>query len=75
MFCLLTMLYLLINVIGGVIVSLLSSSVVDRGLVLQSGRIKAHSIKKKDWLARNRDNVSEWEDISIRRLFFSELAL
>jgi hypothetical protein len=24
--------------------------------------------KSKDWLARNQDNVSEWDDMSIRRL-------
>jgi hypothetical protein len=24
----------------------------------------------KDWLTRNQDNVSEWDDMSIRRLLF-----
>jgi hypothetical protein len=26
--------------------------------------------KSKDWLAQNQDNVSEWNDISTRRLLF-----
>jgi hypothetical protein len=26
--------------------------------------------KSKDWLAQNRDNVSEWDDMSIRGLLF-----
>jgi len=26
--------------------------------------------KSKDWLAQNRDNVSEWRDMSIRGLLF-----
>ena len=26
--------------------------------------------KSKDWLARNQDNVSEWDDMSIRGLLF-----
>jgi hypothetical protein len=26
--------------------------------------------KSKDWLALNQDNVSEWSDMSIRRLLF-----
>jgi hypothetical protein len=30
--------------------------------------------KSKDWLARNQDNMSEWGDMSIRGLLFSELA-
>jgi 3-phosphoglycerate kinase len=25
---------------------------------------------EKDWLARNKDNVSEWGDMSVRRLLF-----
>jgi len=31
--------------------------------------------KSKDWLAQNQDNLSEWSDMSARRLCFSELAL
>jgi hypothetical protein len=26
--------------------------------------------KRKDWLAQNQDNVSEWGDMSIRGLLF-----
>jgi hypothetical protein len=63
-------------------VSMLASSVVDRGFELRSGPTKDYDIgiccfsakhaasrrKSKDWLARNRDNVPEWGDMSIRRL-------
>jgi len=28
------------------------------------------SRKSKNWLARNQDNVSEWDDMSIRGLMF-----
>jgi len=31
--------------------------------------------KSKDWLVQNQENVSEWNDMSIRRLLLSELAL
>ena len=61
------------NRIGGVIVSVLASSVVDRGFVPRSGQTKNYQIsiryfsakppalrgKIKDWFARNQDNVSE----------------
>ena len=57
-------------------VSVLTSSVVDRGFKPQSGQTKDYKIsiccftakqaalrsKSKDWLARN--NVSEWSDMS-----------
>ena len=66
---------LLINGIGGVIVSMLASRVVDQGP--QSGQTKDYKIgiccfsakhaalrrKSKDWLAQNQDNVSEWEGL------------
>ena len=66
------------NGIGGVMVSVLASSVVDRGFEPQSGQTKDYKIdiycfstknaelrkKSKDWLARNQDNVSEWGDMS-----------
>ena len=69
---------------GGVIVSVLASSVVDRGFESRSGQTKDYNIgicsfsakhaalrrKSKDWLARNEDNVSEWSDMSARRLLF-----
>ena len=65
---------------GGVMVSVLASSVVDRGCEPQSGQPKDYAIgsccfsaehtalrgKNKERLARNQDNVSEWGDISIR---------
>jgi hypothetical protein len=65
-------------------VSMLASSAVDRGFDPQLGQIKDYKIgiccfsakhaalrrKNKDWLARNQDNVSEWGDMSIRRLLF-----
>jgi hypothetical protein len=65
-------------------VSVLASSVVDRGFKPWSGQTKDYKIgiccfsakhaalrrKSKDWLARNQDNVSEWGDMSIHRLLF-----
>ena len=70
--------------IGGVMVCVLASSVVDRGFEPQSGQTKDYKIgmccfsakhaalrrKSKDWLARNQNNVSEWSDISTRGLLF-----
>jgi hypothetical protein len=72
------------NRIGGVMISVLVSSVVDRGFKPWSGQNKDYKIgswcfsakhaalrgKSKDLLARNRDNVSEWGDMSICRLLF-----
>ena len=66
----------LIQRINGVMVSVLSSSVVDRGL--KQGQTKDYEIgicwfsamnvalrsKIKDWLARNQINVPEWWDMS-----------
>ena len=63
-----------------VIVSMLSSSVVDcgfeprsrqtkdyeNGICCFSAKHKAIRRKSKDWLARNQDNVSEWGEISLR---------
>ena len=63
-------------------VNVLASSVVDRGFEPRSVPTKDYKIgmcwfyakhttlrrKSKDWLARNQDNVSEWYDMSIRRL-------
>ena len=65
-------------------VSVLASSVVDRGFDPRSGQTKDYKIgiccfsakhaalriKSKDWLAQNKDNVSEWGDLSIRGLLF-----
>jgi hypothetical protein len=58
-------------------------SAVYHGFNLQSGQTKDYKIdiscfsdkhavlrrKSKNWLARNQDNVSEWGDIPIHRLF------
>ena len=65
-------------------VSVLASSVVDRGFDPRSGQTKDYKIgiccfsakhaalriKSKDWLAQNKDNVYEWGDMSRRGLFF-----
>ena len=70
--------------IGGVMVSVLASSVVDHGLEPLSGQTKDYKIgicwfsakqaalrrKSKDWLTRNQDNVSGWVDMFILRLLF-----
>jgi hypothetical protein len=72
------------NRIGDVMVSVLASSVVDRGFETRSGQTIEYKIgvcclsvkhgalwrKSKNWLARNRDNVSEWGNMSIRGLLF-----
>jgi hypothetical protein len=65
-------------------VSVLTSSAVDRGFEPQLGQTKDYKIgiccfsakhatlrrKCKDWLAWNQDNVSKWGDMSTRRLLF-----
>jgi hypothetical protein len=65
-------------------VSVLVSSVVDRGFQPRSGQTKDYKIgmccfsakhaalrrKTKDWLQRNQYNVQEWGDMSIRGLLF-----
>ena len=62
-------------------VSVLTSSAVDRGFEPRSGQTKDYKIgiccftskhaalrrKIKDWLAGNQDNVSEWDNMSTRR--------
>ena len=72
------------NCISGVMVSMLTSSVVDHGFEPRSGQTKDYKIavccfsakhaalrrKSKDWIARNQDNVSELGDMSIRGLLF-----
>jgi hypothetical protein len=64
--------------IGGVMVSVLASSAVDRGFGPRSGQTKDYKIyiccfsakyaalrgKSKDWLARKQNNVSEWSDMA-----------
>ena len=63
-------------------VSVLVSSVVDRGFEPLSGQTKDYKIasccfsskhsvlrsKSKDWLARNQNNVSEWSNMSTQGL-------
>jgi hypothetical protein len=72
------------NRIGGVIISVLASDEVDRGFEPRSSQTKDYKIgiccfsskyaalnrKNKDWMARNQNNVSEWNDMSIRGLLF-----
>ena len=72
------------NRIGGVMVSVFTSSAVDRGFELRSGQTKDYKIsiccfsakhaalrsKSKYWLARNLNNVSEWSDMFTRGQLF-----
>jgi hypothetical protein len=65
-------------------VNVLVSSAIDRGFKPRSGQTNDYKIgiccfsakhaafgrKSKDWLDRNQDNVSEWSDMSTRRLLF-----
>jgi hypothetical protein len=74
----------LTNRIGGIMVSVLASSVADQGFEPRSGQAKDYKIgiccfsakhaalrsKSKDWLARNQNNVSKWSDMLIRGLLF-----
>ena len=73
-----------VNRIGGVMVSMLASSSVDREFESRSGQTKDYKIgiccfsakhaalsrKSKNWLSGNRDNVSEWGEMSSRGLLF-----
>jgi len=45
------------------------------GICCFSAKHAALSIKSKDWLVWNQDNVSEWGDMSIVDCCFSEWAL
>ena len=72
------------NRISGVMVSMLSSSAVDREFEHRLGQTKDYKIgiccfsakqaalrrKSKDWLARNQNNVSECSDMSTRGKLF-----
>ena len=61
-------------------VSVLASSVVDRGFEPRLSQTKDYEIwyllhaalrsKSKDWLARNQNNVFEWSDMSTHGLLF-----
>ena len=78
-----------VNLIVGVIVSVLASRAVDRGFEPRSCQSKDYKIgiccfyakhavlrrNSKDCFPRNQDNVSEGGDNSIRGWWFSELAL
>jgi hypothetical protein len=69
-------------------VSVLASSVIDYGYELRSCQTKEYKIgiccffaknaalrrKSKDWLVRNQNNVSEWNDISTQWLLLAHLA-
>ena len=69
---------------GTTSVSVPTSSAVDRGFESRSGQTKDYKIgfccfsakhaalsrKSKDWLARNHNNVSKWDDMSIRGVLF-----
>ena len=73
-----------IDCIGGVIVSVLVSSSVDRwfeslsgetndyktGIYCFSAKYSALRRKSKDWLARDQNNVTEWSDMSTGKLLF-----
>ena len=73
------------NDIGGVMVSVLASSAVDRGFEPRSGQTKDYNIgiccfsakhaalrRKSKHLfgSENQNNVSEWSDMSTRGLLF-----
>ena len=76
----------LVNIlsIGGVMVSMLASSAIDRGFEPRSGQTKDYKIgiccftakhaalrrKSKGWMALNLNNVSEWGDMSTRAVLF-----
>ena len=65
-------------------VSVLASSAVEHGFESRWGQTKDYKIgiccfsskhaalrrKSKDWSALNQNNVSEWSDMSTRRLLF-----
>ena len=70
----------IVNRIGGVMVSMLVSSVVYHGYEPRSGQTKDYKIdiccfsakhtalrrKKKDWLTWNQGTVSEWGNMPMR---------
>jgi hypothetical protein len=56
--------------IGGVMVSMFASSVIDRGFELFFTKHTTLRRKSKDRLARNQNNVFEWSDMSTRGLLF-----
>jgi len=59
-----------------------SSNIVDCSFQPVSGQNKNNTIgiaasllRRRSWLAQNRDNMSEWSDMSTQDCCFSELAL
>jgi hypothetical protein len=72
------------NRVGVAMVSVGTSSAVDRGFEPQSGETKDYKSgicyftarhaalrrKSKDWLTRNQNNVFVWSNMSIRGLLF-----
>ena len=82
--CVISSLPMLPNSRTASVVSVLASSAVDRGFEPWSCRTKDDKIgiccfsakhaalrsKSKDWLVRNRNNVSKLSDMSIHRLLF-----
>ena len=77
------------NCIVCLMVSVLTPSVVDRGIKPRSSQTTDYKIciccfsakhaalkrKSKDWLARNQNNVSEWSDMSTCGLLFQRVGL
>ena len=73
-----------INLTGGVMVNMLSSSAEDDGFDPQKGQTKDYKIcicclpakhatlrrMRKNWSTQNRDNVFGWNDMSTHRLLF-----
>ena len=72
-----------INHINGVMVSLNCGRSWVHAMVMSNQRLKngtgiccfsaRHAVlrgKNKDWFIRNHDNVSDWSDISTRKLLF-----
>jgi hypothetical protein len=51
---------------GGLMISVVSWSAIDRGLETRSGQTKR-------WLVQNQNNLSEWSDMSTRRQLTSVL--
>jgi len=68
-----------VNCIGGVMVSMLTFSAIDCGGQTKNYKIgiccfstkhTALRSKSRDWLGRNQNNVSEWNNMSARGMLF-----
>ena len=53
--------------IGDVMVSVLASSAEYRGFEHRSGHTETLWRKRKDWSARNHNNVSKWNDTCLSK--------